>query len=81
MDDSDLIKLPAGWLIDQAGWRGKRIGNVGCYKHQALVIVNHGGATGKEILQFSEEVQESVQDKFGVTLEREVQVVGNALGW
>ena len=72
--DQGMVKLPAGWLIDQAGWRGKRIGNVGCYQHQALVIVNHGGASGREVLKFSEEVQASIKHKFGVLLEREVQV-------
>lgn len=76
--DDSLVKLPAGWLIDRAGWRGKRIGNVGCYQHQALVIVNHGGATGKEILAFSETIQSDISTTFGVELEREVQLVGSS---
>lgn len=69
-------KIPAAWLIEQAGWKGKRIGSVGCYHKQALVIVNYGGASGKEILQFSQAIQADVGKKFGINLEREVQVVG-----
>lgn len=69
------IKVPAGWLIDQAGWKGKSIGKVGCYKNQALVIVNHGGASGQEIYDFSTQVAESVKEKFGVELEREVRLI------
>lgn len=68
-------KVPAGWLIDQAGWKGKIIGNVGCYEKQALVIINTGNATGQEVLDFSAEVQASVLSKFGIALEREINVV------
>lgn len=70
-----LLKLAAGWLIDQRGWRGRREGAVGCYDKQALVIVNYGGATGREVLTFSERVAADVEAHFGVALEREVNVV------
>jgi UDP-N-acetylmuramate dehydrogenase len=75
VSNSDYVKIPAGWLIEACGWKGKVIGNTGCYKNQALVIVNHGEAQGKEILDFSNSVIKSVKEKFGITLNREVNVV------
>ena len=73
------VKLAAGWLIDRAGLRGVREGAVGTYAGQALVVVNYGGATGGETLHFSKRVAEQVMERFGVKLEREVQVVGTVL--
>jgi UDP-N-acetylmuramate dehydrogenase len=77
VDSSGGIKLAAGWLIEQCGWKGKRSGNAGVYDKQALVIVNYGDANGKEIFDFSEEIRKSVWYRFEVELEREVEVIGS----
>jgi UDP-N-acetylmuramate dehydrogenase len=70
-----LIKLAAGWLIEQCGCKGKVIGNTGTWKNQALVLVNHGGATGAEVYGFSSQIIDSVYTKFGVMLQREVNII------
>lgn len=69
------IKLAAGWLIEQCGWKGKKVGETGTWKDQALVLVNHGHASGMEVYQFSEQIIDSVKSTFGVTLEREVNIL------
>lgn len=74
-NEDNQVKIPAGWLIEKSGWKGKRVGNVGTWPTQALVIVNYGGASGQEIFDFSEMIMEDVEGKFGVTLEREVNVI------
>ena len=70
------IKLTAAWLIEQCGWKGKRKGDAGVSEKQSLVIVNYGNATGREIYDLSEDVRKSVFEEFGITLEREVEVIG-----
>ena len=69
------VKVPAGWLIEQAGFKGKRFGDAGVHKHQALVLVNYGNATGQEILNVSMEIQKTIFDKFGIAIEAEVNVI------
>lgn len=68
-------KLAAGWLIEQAGWKGARDGAVGVHKNQALILVNHGTASGREVFDFSEKIKASVFDRFGVQLQREVNCI------
>lgn len=74
--NGNFVKVPAGWLIEQCGWKGKQIGNVASHQLQALVIINAtGNATGKEIFDFSTMIIDSVKEKFGIELEREVNMI------
>jgi UDP-N-acetylmuramate dehydrogenase len=69
------VKVPAGWLIEQCGWKGKRVGNTGSHKDQALVLVNYGEAHGDEIRALAMEIRKSVEDKFGISLTPEVNII------
>lgn len=73
--DENHVKIAAGWLIEQCGWKGKRIGDVGTWKNQALVLVNHKNASGSAIYNLSEQIIRDVEEKFNITLEREVNIL------
>ena len=67
--------MPAGWPIEKAGFKGKRFGDAGIHKNQALVLVNYGNATGQEILNVSKDIQETIFKKFGIHIVAEVNVI------
>ncbi|MBS4057215.1 MAG: UDP-N-acetylmuramate dehydrogenase [Bacteroidales bacterium] len=74
-DGSETMKVSAGWLIEKAGWKGKRIGNVGMHDKQALILVNYGNATGTELYNYAMQVQYDIKKMFGVLLEPEVNII------
>lgn len=73
--DNQHVKIPAGWLIEQCGWKGKKFGHIGVHEQQALVLVNFGSGKGEEISGLAKKIQESVREKFGVTLITEVNII------
>jgi len=73
--DENHVKVPAGWIIDTAGWKGKRFGSFGVHVNQALVLVNYDYAKGRDIYDLSQQILDDIQSKFGILLEREVNII------
>ncbi|AWV99562.1 UDP-N-acetylmuramate dehydrogenase [Arcticibacterium luteifluviistationis] len=73
--DKTTVKVPAGWLIEQAGWKGKTIGEIGVHKNQALVLVNYGNGKGADIQALSKDIQASILEKYGINLHAEVNII------
>jgi UDP-N-acetylmuramate dehydrogenase len=73
--EENKVKIPAGWLIEKSGWKGKTLENIGVHRHQALVLVNYGGGDGKKIWELAMNIQKSVENNFDVTLQPEVNVI------
>jgi len=74
-ENKNLVKVPAGWLIDQAGWKGKRFGPVGVHQNQALVLVNYGGATGQQIKDLADKIITDIKEKYNINLHPEVNYI------
>ena len=70
-----MVKTSAAWLIDQCGWKGKRDGDAGTYEHHALVLVNHGQASGEQLWNYAQQIMQSVAERFGIDLEAEPRII------
>lgn len=75
MQADGLVKVPAGWLIEKAGWKGKRRGQVGCHKDQSLVLVNYGGGSGADIQTLAQDIKTDIHHKYGIMLQEEVNII------
>ena len=73
--DADHEKIPAGWMIDQCGWKGRSLGSAGVHDKQALVLINRGGATGLDIVALCQQIQQDVREKFGIDIHPEVNII------
>ncbi len=76
LKDTEQVKIPAAWLIEKCGWKGKRIGDAGVYAKHALILVNYGKATGKQLFELAQRIIEDVQTNFGIKLQPEVRIIG-----
>lgn len=74
--DTEHVKVPAGWMIDRCGWKGRSLGRAAVHDKQALVLVNRGGASGAEVLALSDAIRASVREKFGIDIRPEVNIIG-----
>lgn len=72
---NNQVKVPAGWLIEQAGFKGKRFGDAGIHVNQALVLVNYGNATGQEIVAVSKNIQQTIKKTYNIDIEAEVNII------
>ena len=75
--ETGLVKIPAAWLIETCGWKGKTVDNIGVHRHQALVLVNYGNGEGEKIRQLAMDIQASVSEKFNITLQPEVNIISD----
>jgi UDP-N-acetylmuramate dehydrogenase len=75
--DDDHVKVPAAWLIESCGWKGKTLDSIGVHKHQALVLVNYGGGDGDKLVQLARDIQHSVHTQFNITLQTEVNIIND----
>ena len=73
--DADSVKIPAGWMIDQCGWKGRTVGRAGVHSRQALVLVNRGGATGSEVVSLCNDICNDVKQRFGIEIHPEVNII------